>query len=165
MNILCTLFGHQPPVYTEGGYGGQYMAVLPHGIDGIGREHADVKAKCPRCGELYKVGMIHLPVRHHEQVLNSKLIAEINTSIKARGEVAELTKERDALKEGQSVINQNHPQVVRVVEQARKDVARECYRIMFLAASYGSGLRQIRETYHLDPRALLKRGERNEQRD
>jgi hypothetical protein len=58
-NILCTLFGHKS---LEGVYSGaEYMRVLPTTIDGIGREHADLYARCPRCGCSYRAGRIHRP--------------------------------------------------------------------------------------------------------
>lgn len=59
MSILCDLFGHKS---LEGIYSGaEYMKLTLRGIDGTGREHASLSAQCPRCGQWYKAGAIHLP--------------------------------------------------------------------------------------------------------
>lgn len=63
MGLLCWMFGHQPPCYTEGS-GGDYgqSRVRREGIDGCGREHARIEAECPRCNERYQVMRIHVPL-------------------------------------------------------------------------------------------------------
>jgi hypothetical protein len=59
MNLLCSLFGHKS---RERDYsGGEYMRVQLGEIDGIGREHATLYARCPRCDKTYRAGRIHLP--------------------------------------------------------------------------------------------------------
>lgn len=64
MRLLCSIFGHQPPVYATKGWwspGEQYGRVVQQGSDGIGREHAHVTAECARCAERFMVVRIHLP--------------------------------------------------------------------------------------------------------
>lgn len=65
MNILCKIFGHKPPVYAKKGWfspGEEYAKVEKNIItDGIGRKHAVIKSKCPRCGIEFKLCRIHLP--------------------------------------------------------------------------------------------------------
>jgi hypothetical protein len=65
MNILCKLFGHQPPVYAKKGWwspGEEYAKVNSNiEIDGIKREHASVYSECPRCHINFKLCRIHLP--------------------------------------------------------------------------------------------------------
>jgi hypothetical protein len=64
MNILCKLFGHQPPVYAEKGWyspGEEYGKLVPSAVDGMGTCHAKVKAECARCGKEFIVAMVHLP--------------------------------------------------------------------------------------------------------
>jgi len=64
MNILCKLFGHQPPVYGKKGWwspGEEYAEVGNIMIDGIEREHANILSECPRCKSKFKLCMIHLP--------------------------------------------------------------------------------------------------------
>ncbi len=58
MSILCTLFGHRSNEHVYSG--GEYMHVR-YGpvVDGIGREHFDLYAKCRRCGKEYRAGRIH----------------------------------------------------------------------------------------------------------
>lgn len=59
MNILCRIFGHKT---NEGIYSGaEYMRITWRSTDGIGREHAGLMAKCPRCGQQYGAGSVHLP--------------------------------------------------------------------------------------------------------
>jgi len=64
-NILCSIFGHKPPVYAKKGWfspGQEYAKVHKNiTIDGIGRQHADVYSECPRCKESFKLCKIHLP--------------------------------------------------------------------------------------------------------
>jgi hypothetical protein len=60
MSILCALFGHKSneDVYD----GGQYVRIgSPQVVDGIGRHHATLYARCPRCGREYRAGSIHIP--------------------------------------------------------------------------------------------------------
>lgn len=65
MNILCKIFGHQPPVYAKKGWfspGEEYARVDSNIIiDGIGRKHAIVTSECPRCKTKFKLCRIHLP--------------------------------------------------------------------------------------------------------
>ena len=73
MSILCAIFGHRD---REDDYsGGEYMNVIIGAIDGIGRKHATLYATCPRCGNSYRAGMIHLPARHKERQLDKQLAA------------------------------------------------------------------------------------------
>lgn len=60
MNILCKIFGHQPPSCSPL-QGGDYVRIATSITDGIGREHAWLKGECPRCGQEYHVGKVHLP--------------------------------------------------------------------------------------------------------
>lgn len=63
MNLLCKLFGHKPPQYgAHLGLGGsEYMDVKIYATDGIGRVHAYLMGRCPRCEQMYDVGKIHVP--------------------------------------------------------------------------------------------------------
>ena len=65
MNIICKLFGHQPPVYGKRGWwspGEEYAKVGSNiEIDGTGREHATIISECPRCKTKFKLCRIHLP--------------------------------------------------------------------------------------------------------
>ena len=66
MKLLCTLFGHQPPVYAEKGWwspGEEYGRVIQGGVDGIGRHHAQVEVECARCHDKFIVSRIHLPMK------------------------------------------------------------------------------------------------------
>lgn len=66
MNILCKLFGHQPPVYAKKGWyspGEEYGSVIVNGTDGTGCVHAKVEAKCARCDEKFIVARIHIPTQ------------------------------------------------------------------------------------------------------
>ena len=63
-NLLCTLFGHQPPVYAEKGWyspGEEYGRIKGVFTDGIGQVHAEVVAECARCGKPFLVARVHLP--------------------------------------------------------------------------------------------------------
>lgn len=62
MSILCWAFGHQPQ--PQLGYGSDmpYLRVSMFAIDGICRHHARLYARCPRCGEEYVAGKIHIPM-------------------------------------------------------------------------------------------------------
>lgn len=66
MSILCKLFGHKSREHDYSG--GQYMDVRRDTIDGIGREHARLYARCPRCEKSYRAGMIHLVQRECDRV-------------------------------------------------------------------------------------------------
>lgn len=63
MSLRCELFGHKPPVdfgeHSRLGGGNYLTADGPPIIDGIGRRHFTLIGTCGRCGEPYKVGMIH----------------------------------------------------------------------------------------------------------
>lgn len=65
MNIICKIFGHQPPVYAVKGWyspGEEYARVIESITDGIGRQHAFVESECPRCHQGFTLCRIHLPV-------------------------------------------------------------------------------------------------------
>lgn len=63
MSILCAIFGHKPPKdrseHARLG-GGDYLSLEHPYRDNIGRVHLYVFGSCPRCGERYQVGMVHL---------------------------------------------------------------------------------------------------------
>ncbi|WP_343577987.1 hypothetical protein [Pseudomonas sp.] len=63
MGILCTLLGHKPPKsvskHAAMGGGDYLVPAQPH-RDNLGRVHLHVYGDCPRCGERYQVGMMHL---------------------------------------------------------------------------------------------------------
>lgn len=64
MNMLCTLFGHKPPVYAKKGWyspGEEYGTIRLGVIDGLGTQHAMVEAECARCGQRFIVARVHLP--------------------------------------------------------------------------------------------------------
>ena len=64
MSILCKIFGHQPPVYSEGGWyspGNEYGKLVQAGTDGTGRKHGAVYCECARCQKEFLVARIHLP--------------------------------------------------------------------------------------------------------
>lgn len=76
MNILCKLFGHQPPVYAKKGWyspGQEYGYLVAGPGDGIGREHGQVMAKCARCRVEFKLARVHLIKRDKERRLESDL--------------------------------------------------------------------------------------------
>ncbi len=62
MNLFCRLLGHKPPQYGAhlGMGGSEYMDVYVFTTDGIGRVHANVIGRCPRCEQMYTVGKIHV---------------------------------------------------------------------------------------------------------
>lgn len=63
-NILCGIFGHQPPVYAETSWallGQEYAEVVVVATDGTGRVHARVVGKCARCSEMFTVARIYVP--------------------------------------------------------------------------------------------------------
>ena len=66
MNILCKLFGHKSSEHDYSG--GEYMRLARGAIDGIGREHATLYARCPRCEKKYRAGQIHLIQRECDRV-------------------------------------------------------------------------------------------------
>ncbi len=59
MNIICKIFGHRSMEHIHSG--GEYMTIRPTSIDGIGREHATLYGRCPRCGVEHRVGAAHRP--------------------------------------------------------------------------------------------------------
>lgn len=64
MSLLCSLFGHQPPVYAKKGWyspGEEYATVRMGGTDGIGRVHAVVEGSCARCKKKFNLCRIHVP--------------------------------------------------------------------------------------------------------
>lgn len=58
MNLLCKLFGHNPPRYFDDM---AYGEVIKCGLDGVGTEHAYVRGQCERCDEDWDIVRIHLP--------------------------------------------------------------------------------------------------------
>lgn len=56
--LMCRIFGHKAPKY---GNQPAYGRVRPGTIDGVGREHANVIARCDRCDTEYVIIKIHLP--------------------------------------------------------------------------------------------------------
>lgn len=66
MNILCKLFGHKSSEHDYSG--GEYMRLARGAIDGVGREHATLYARCPRCEKKYRAGQIHLIQRECDRV-------------------------------------------------------------------------------------------------
>lgn len=70
MKLLCTLFGHQPPIYAKKGWyspGQEYGKVVKGCTDGIGQEHGHVEAACARCGDNFIIARIHIPESREEQ--------------------------------------------------------------------------------------------------
>lgn len=65
MNLLCRMFGHQPPIERRNA-GGEYGRLKNWGTDSIGRVHLLFYAECPRCEQEYHVGSAHLPVGFQE---------------------------------------------------------------------------------------------------
>ena len=59
MKTLCKIFGHKSR--EDDRDGSEYMRVVPQEIDGMGVEHAELIATCPRCGDSYRAGRIRLP--------------------------------------------------------------------------------------------------------
>lgn len=63
--LLCKLFGHQPPIYSEKGWfspGQEYAVRVSSPVtDGCGRLHALVYSECPRCGVVFLLCRIHVP--------------------------------------------------------------------------------------------------------
>lgn len=63
MGLLCKLLGHKPPQpfgkYSGMG-GGDYLTPAHPRRDHVGRVHLRVYGNCPRCGERYQVGAMHL---------------------------------------------------------------------------------------------------------
>lgn len=60
MNIICRAVGH----VTSGEHprcpGEEYMEIDYFCVDGVGRKHAIIHAECQRCGDRFKVGMVHI---------------------------------------------------------------------------------------------------------
>lgn len=65
MNVLCKIFGHKPPVYAKSGWhspGEHYVHSIQRcGVDGTGREHAELYSRCPRCCKVFYLARIHIP--------------------------------------------------------------------------------------------------------
>lgn len=72
MSLFCKLLGHKVPPGHQG-YGAKYLHVSPMAIDGINREHAGLYTDCERCGEEFRVGMVHLPERDAERHLKRRM--------------------------------------------------------------------------------------------
>lgn len=89
MSLFCRLFGHKP---QEGVWSGaEYMRWGNWGaIDGIGRDHRSLEAKCARCEKRYTAGKVHMP---HDMVIAqeqrdqalSHLHALLDTNLNAQG--------------------------------------------------------------------------------
>lgn len=61
MKPSCTLL-YRKHKLPEGWCGGPpYFQIANIVTDGIGREHAYLKAECARCGEKFTAAMVHLP--------------------------------------------------------------------------------------------------------
>lgn len=69
--LWCRLFGHTLPK----GYGRSppYLDITRHGVDGIGREHASLYAKCRHCDQSYHVASVHLPKTWREEEAQQRL--------------------------------------------------------------------------------------------
>lgn len=63
MSILCRIFGHSNVhgFSERSGMGGGDYATDVRGpyIDGIGRQHFELMASCPRCGESFLACKVH----------------------------------------------------------------------------------------------------------
>lgn len=69
--ILCKLFGHKPPIYAKKGWyspGKEYGSIINIVTDGIGREHAQIQTRCPRCKELFMICRVHLPKQEDQSM-------------------------------------------------------------------------------------------------
>jgi uncharacterized protein with PIN domain len=69
MSFLCNVFGHKPPSdYSRhsGTAGNAYLKTNHPVRDNVGRVHLHVYGSCPRCGQEYWVGIMHLhdPMKH-----------------------------------------------------------------------------------------------------
>jgi len=60
VSLLCRLFGHKLDPYL-------YADIHTGAVDGIGREHASVHARCIRCSTVHQVAQVHLVPRHAEK--------------------------------------------------------------------------------------------------
>lgn len=60
MNLNCKLFGHVMPK----GYAGDppYLEARGGSVDGIGREHWSLYARCDRCDDKFHVANVHGPL-------------------------------------------------------------------------------------------------------
>ena len=79
MTIRCALFGHRPAFGYGRIEGEGYFEIRSIVTDGIGRRHASLYCGCERCGQRFKVGMVHLPYERME-INTSKLY--IDTTVK-----------------------------------------------------------------------------------
>lgn len=61
MGIICKLFGHKSLENDGWCHGVGYAQVGSIVEDGIGQVHLYIKARCPRCREMYSICNIHLP--------------------------------------------------------------------------------------------------------
>lgn len=61
MSVLCKLVGHRPSTGYTHREGAGYFKVEMDTIDGVGTQHARLYTDCDRCGQTYRVGMIHVP--------------------------------------------------------------------------------------------------------
>ena len=61
MGLICKAFGHTTQGENPKSPGAEYMECIPYTRDGMGTEHAYIKANCQRCGEKFDVGKIHIP--------------------------------------------------------------------------------------------------------
>lgn len=60
-NPLCAVFGHRSREHDYSG--GEYMRAELRAVDSMGIDHATLVARCPRCGDEYRAGALHLPKR------------------------------------------------------------------------------------------------------
>lgn len=84
MSLFCKLFGHKPQ--QDVWSGAEYMRWGNWGtIDGIGREHRSLTARCARCNQHYNAGKVHLP---HSMVLaqmqRDQAIAHLHALLNSR---------------------------------------------------------------------------------
>ena len=59
MKLMCFFFGHKMPKGYAGGK--PYLNLSVGVIDGIGRIHGTIMAKCDRCGDCFDVCHVHIP--------------------------------------------------------------------------------------------------------
>lgn len=95
MSVLCKFFGHKP---QEGvGSGAEYMRWGNWGaVDGIGRHHHSLEARCARCNEWYSAGKVHMPP---EQENGQQAIAYLHAILNQRRTAAEMLRVESAARE------------------------------------------------------------------
>jgi len=63
MAVMCTIFGHKPPVYKEKGWwspGEEYGRLKHPQRDNLGVFHYQVVGECARCGQQFTVARVHV---------------------------------------------------------------------------------------------------------